>query len=353
MTNIFYYVTSHGYGHGVRTCSIANSLPHNYNITFRTTLPEHFFKEEMKREYNYISGEFDCGCLQSDGVTTNVKATLRHYEQIAARNRDIIDNEIALCKSLEIEGIIGDITPFAFEIAARCNIPSVAISNFSWYDIYNEYIADNQEFTPALDRIKEQYGSADLLIALSPALAMSYFKKRIDVGLVGRKGHDLKDKIISKYNLDPSKKTGLIYVGNFGMHTAQWKKLETFTDWQFVGVYPLPGDPSNFHLINKDHFRYQDLVASTDAMISKLGYGSVSECMLNGKPLIYLPRMLFAEYPVLEKAVYDWGGGIKIDTVSFYDLDWNEALDKAVHMRLEPVISSGIDDTVNAIKETV
>lgn len=348
--NIFYYVTSHGYGHGVRTCTIADALPQDYNITFRTTLPEHFFREEVKRDFRYIPGEFDCGCLQSDGVTINVSATLKHYEQIALRNNNIIENEIALCREMKVDGIISDITPFAFEIAQRYSIPSVAVTNFSWYDVYNEYASEHPEYKPLIDNIRLQYEKADLLLALYPALPMNYFRNRIDTGLVGRRGRNLHSDIISKYNLDPSKKTGLIYVGNFGMHTAHWERLEEFTDWQFIGVYPVHGNPSNYRLVSKDNFRYQDLISSCDAMISKLGYGSVSESMLNGKPIIYLPRTHFAEYPLLEKAVCDWGGGVKLETESFYELRWHEALEKAAKMQLEQVNSTGVKTAVESVR---
>lgn len=347
--NIFYYVTSHGYGHGVRTCCLAEALPSQCHITFRTTLPETFFHEELTRQFNYIPGEFDCGCLQTDGVTTDVGSTLSRYAILAKNNKLILDNEIHLCQKHKVDLIISDITPFAFEVAHACSLPSIAITNFTWYDIYHEYLDEIPEYAPMIDTIKNQYRLADSLLALSPALSMDYFKKRIPVNVVGRKGIDVRKKIISRFNIDNNKKIGLIYIGNFGMHTVLWKDLEKFTDWEFLGVYPLPGNPRNFHLITKEHFRYQDLIASTDAMFSKLGYGAVSECMLNGKPIVYLPRTKFAEYPVLEQAVINWGGGIKISTEDFYNLNWASAIDKIEHTRLKPVISDGIEKAVDII----
>ncbi|MGE5670261.1 MAG: hypothetical protein ACM31E_02380 [Fibrobacterota bacterium] len=347
--NIFYYVTSHGYGHGVRTCCLADALPSQCHITFRTTLPETFFREELTRQFNYIPGEFDCGCIQSDGVTTDVASTLSRYAMLAERNSRMLDNEIHLCKTHNVDLIISDITPFAFEIAHACSLPSIAITNFTWYDIYQEYLDEMPTYAPMLDTIRKQYELADSLLALSPALTMDYFKNRIPVNVVGRKGIDVRKKILSRFNIDKDKKIGLIYVGNFGMHTAQWKDLEKFTDWEFLGVYPLQGNPRNFHIITKEHFRYQDLIASTDAMFSKLGYGAVSECMLNGKPIVYLPRTKFAEYPMLEQAVITWGGGIKMSTVDFYSLNWAAAIDKIEHARLQPVISNGIEKAVEVI----
>lgn len=347
--NIFYYVTSHGYGHGVRTCCIAEALPSQCHITFRTTLPETFFREELTRQFDYIPGEFDCGCIQSDGITTDVSATLSRYAMLAERNSLLLDNEIHLCKKHKVDLIISDITPFAFEVAQASSLPSIAITNFTWYDIYQEYLDEMPSYTPIVDTIRKQYQLAESLLALTPALSMNYFKNRIAVNVVGRQGIDVREHIHSRFGIDKGKKIGLIYVGNFGMHTAHWKELEKFTNWEFLGVYPLPGNPRNFHLITKEHFRYQDLIASTDAMFSKLGYGAVSECMLNGKPIVYLPRTKFAEYPVLEQAVNDWGGGIKMSTEDFYNLNWTASIDKIEHTRLQPLISDGVDNVVKVI----
>src|SRR6185503_10700438 len=41
---------------------------------------------------------------------------------------------------------------------------------------------------------------------------------------------------------------------------------------------------------------YQDLVAAADVVVSKPGYGIVSECVANGAALLYTSRGRFAEY---------------------------------------------------------
>jgi L-arabinokinase len=350
--HILYYITSHGYGHGVRSCCIANALPKDIQITFRTTLPKQFFHEELQRPFSYSSGEFDCGCIQSDGVTTDIDSTLQRYKNITQQNKQLLSDEIRWCQEHHIDGVISDITPFAFEVAHNLGVPSIAISNFTWFDIYNEYIPGHEFFLPFLDQMQMQYSLANTAIALYPSLPMNYFKNIIKVPIIGRRGKDIREKILEKYNISAQKKIGLIYVGNFGMQTARWELLERYDNWEFLSVYPLHNNPSNFHLITKDDFPYQDLIASSDVMIAKLGYGSVSECMLNGKPIIYLPRTFFAEFKILETSVTQWGGGIKLSTEEFYNLQWNNALEKAASMILEPVVSDGVEKTVKVIEST-
>ena len=45
--------------------------------------------------------------------------------------------------------------------------------------------------------------------------------------------------------------------------------------------------------------RYCDIVAASDAVLTKPGYGIISECVANGAPMLYTSRGHFAEYEIL------------------------------------------------------
>ena len=327
--HIIYYITSHGFGHGVRACAVSNNFSPDVKLTFRTSLPLQFFWEEMQREFTYLKGEFDCGCVQSDGVTVDIEKTVDTYSSISVENEKILNDEVSLCREIGVDAVVSDITPFAFDVAQKLEVPSFAVTNFTWYDIYEEYVKFRPDFEPVLRNIKNQYHSADLLLALEPPCRMDYFRKKINVPVVGRKGVNRRAALIEKLGIDDNKKIGLVYVGNFGMDTAEWKKIELLAGWEFIGVQNIPGNPANYSFIDKSEFRYQDLTASVDVMICKIGYGAVSECFINGTPMVYLQRDHFAEYPFLEDAVKKWGFGYKISTPDFYKINWAEALNKA------------------------
>lgn len=324
--HILYYISSHGYGHGVRSCAICNSFSKEVTLTIRSLLPEPFFHEELSRPFSHYPGEFDCGCIQTDSITVDIQKTLQTYFEIAERNKSVLEDEVRWCQENAVTGIVSDIASFPFEVAFSAGIPSAGISNFSWEDIYEPYLEKMPEFADCFETITNQYGMADLLLALYPANAMKSFNRRKEVPVVGRKGRDIKGEIIKRYSINRNKKLGLIYTGDFGMNSASWKKLESFDTWEFVGLYPIPGSPSNYHLVDKNEFAYQDISASVDLMISKIGYGVYSECLINGVPLLYLPRTDFAEYPVLEKAVKEWGYGLCLPYQDYYDLKWDKAL---------------------------
>jgi hypothetical protein len=323
---IAYYITSHGFGHGIRACAICNSLSPETEVVFRTALPGSFLEEEVKRPFEYAPKSFDCGCVQLDGVTVDIERTIESYRIMADRNAAALSEEIKWCHRRHIDGIVSDIVPFAFDVADGAGFPSIAVTNFTWHDIYREYCGAFPAFLPAVEKMKEQYGTADLLLELSPALPMEYFRKRKSIAPVGRAGSDIRGQFLKTYGIPASKSIGLIYTGIYGMHSVSWTRLERFIDWEFFGLYPLPGSPANYHIVKKKDFRYQDIIASIDCVISKIGYGVYAECVINGAPLIYLPREGFAEYPVLEAAIIGWGGGHRLSQKDFENVAWDAAL---------------------------
>jgi UDP:flavonoid glycosyltransferase YjiC (YdhE family) len=339
---ILYYLTAHGYGHAVRTATLGNELSENIRLVFRTTLPEIFFREEVKKPFEVFPAQFDCGCLQRDSVTVDKKETLLAYRRLAEQNTARLAGEVQFCREQGIDGIVSDITPFAFEVACKAGLPSVAVANFTWYDIYEPYAREYPFFEPCLREIRNQYQMADLLLELTPSTGMPYFRKRRKVPPVAKPGTDIRGRLKRNLGLEDDQHIALIYVGEFGLNHIRWKELERFRDWNFIGIYPLPGASPNYHLVDKKDYSYEDLVASAEAVIGKIGYGVVSQCRVNGTPLIYLPREDFAEFPVLERAIQEWGYGYRLSTEQYCDLKWEGALEEISGKgRPNPVFSEG------------
>ena len=48
---------------------------------------------------------------------------------------------------------------------------------------------------------------------------------------------------------------------------------------------------------------FPDVVAASDAVVTKPGYGILSECLANRTPIVYTSRDDFVEYPILASAI--------------------------------------------------
>jgi hypothetical protein len=75
-------------------------------------------------------------------------------------------------------------------------------------------------------------------------------------------------------------------------------------------------------------YRYEDLVAAVDIVVTKPGYGIIAECVANNSAILYTSRGHFPEYDVLVREMPRW---LRCGFISNEDLlagRWQEALDQ-------------------------
>jgi hypothetical protein len=328
--HICYYLTSHGFGHSVRACAICEHLGSDTRVSFRTTVPEAFFREELRRPFSWSAAAFDCGCLQSDSVTVDIPATLERYAALADQHERQLEAESAWLLEQRVDGVVCDIPAFPLRAAARAGLPSVAVANFTWYEVYREYAERFPVYRAIVESMREQYAAAGLLLEVTPALPMPYFPHRRSVGVIGRSAQSIRTELLAALGLEPGTKLALIYLGTFGMHMA-WERLERFGTWAFLSADPIESSPRNLFVFDKRRFRFADVAVSVDLVISKLGYGIYSGCVTGGVPLLYLPRHDFAEYPALDTAIRAWGHGYCLGDEAFTGLRWEPVLSAVEH----------------------
>ncbi len=81
-----------------------------------------------------------------------------------------------------------------------------------------------------------------------------------------------------------------VVLTSFGGYGADLPLDITSRSARFTLIPPLRDPPAGFE--------YEDLVAAADVVVSKPGYGIVSECIANATALLYTSRGRFAEYDV-------------------------------------------------------
>lgn len=349
---ILYFISGHGYGHGVRSSTIINNLPADKEVYVLTTLPQKFFYEELTRPFHYLTQEVDCGCVQLNTVEIDIRATLEKYAELDKKRAVLITYAVNLLKKLDIDLIIGDIPPLAFPIAREADLPSLAITNLTWADIYEPYIKLFPEFSYLLTRIREDYALADHAFWLWPGLESCVFPRAESIGLLFRRGQSCRALLTARFGLNPDKKWCLIYIGNYGLEGIAWERLSQFTNYEFFGLYPLENAPANYHLVVKDtSYHYADLTASADVVLGKLGYGLLSECLGLGKPVLFVSRENFSEYAALKQPLLERGQGIEISPQQLQTLDFYSELEQLTAKSYTPLTENALTRVIEKICE--
>ena len=116
---------------------------------------------------------------------------------IKVDDSDNVTDEIEKDRIIETKPdlIISDISAMPFLVAKTLYIPSIAISNFSWYDVI-DFISNDKS-----NLLLEAYQNADFSIKLPFGTKMDHFKKQKQVGLICRKTTQSKEKIRKKLKI--------------------------------------------------------------------------------------------------------------------------------------------------------
>jgi L-arabinokinase len=351
-----YYATSHGYGHAVRISQVIKEIPADIPVIIRTAAPEKLFREEIGRAFRYVPAEFDCGCLQSDSVTVLKRETLERYRDISARNRANLEAEVDFLRREGVTCVACDIPSFPLHAASKAGIPGIAISNFTWHDIYREYV-ETPDDQALLDEMAAEYADAAeaLIVPMYVPTIESLFPRSRHIPMICRKGRNIRGRIEERLGNGPLRpqfwgnqtdigadgrdntqtRLALLYIGLWGLD-IDWQRIEELREWTFLTYEDIPAKASNVVSLPRDAWPPADVAASVDVVVSKPGYGTISECLANNVPFVYIPREGFAEYAALHEGLNRWGGGIQISSTDFARGDWRPALDAALASRPDP-----------------
>ena len=86
--------------------------------------------------------------------------------------------------------------------------------------------------------------------------------------------------------------------------------------------------------------RYEDLVRAADVVVTKPGYGIISEAIANDTALLYTSRGHFAEYDVLVREMPRYLRAEFIEQKDLLAGDWGAALERAARRRPPPPVET-------------
>ena len=212
-------------------------------------------------------------------------------------------------KKEKIELIVGDIPPVCFEVAARANIPSVAITNFTWDVIYRAYTDDHPGFVPLIKEMTHFYSEATLALALPYPCDMSVFPRREAIPWITRVSALTRNRARAAFRLPQSGTIVLLSFGGLGLDNLPWQQLDEMTDFFFVTTAVAGESRGNLLVLEGAQPHYEDLLRAVDVIVTKPGYGIVADVLAHRLPVLYTERGEFPEYPFLVQALNDLATG--------------------------------------------
>jgi L-arabinokinase len=273
-------------------------------IYVRTTAPEWLFGDRAD-VVSYTPQALDVGILQRDSLAMDLKKTLKACERFYSAAPAIIEREQSFIRDNEIKLIVGDIPPLCFEIATEAEIPSLAISNFTWDEIYRTYSTAYSGFAGIAEQVTEYYRQATLALILPYPCDMGMFPRREAIPWVARASRLTKKQARAHFALPAATKIVLLSFGGLGLERLPWDKFTSLRNFYFVATGNRQIEKGNLRILTERQDRYEDLVRAVDVIVTKPGYGIVADALAHRVPMLYTDRGEFPEYPRLVQALQD------------------------------------------------
>ncbi|XP_024537180.1 L-arabinokinase isoform X2 [Selaginella moellendorffii] len=332
---VVYYVTGHGFGHATRVVEVARHLVAAGHVVYIVSgAPDFVFKREIPSPKLHVRKVLlDCGAVQSDALTVDRQASLEQYSETAVLPRaSILETESRWLRSINANLVVSDIVPVACRAATEADIPSICVSNFSWDFIYADYVtAAGHAHQSIIWQIAEDYSQALFLVRLPGYLPA--FRDVVDVPLVVREVRKSREQVRKEFGIPDDKK---IVVFNFGGQLANWSLKEEFLPAGWVclvcGASPDQSLPPNFIGPGRDAYT-PDLIAASDCMLGKIGYGTVSEALGYKVPFVFIRRDYFNEEPFLRNMLESYRCGVEMIRRDFLSGQWEPYLQRALQMK--------------------
>ncbi|XWS17942.1 hypothetical protein CRYUN_Cryun33cG0111000 [Craigia yunnanensis] len=295
-----------------------------HDVHVVTGAPDFVFTSETQSPRLFLRKlVLDCGAVQADALTVDRLASLQKYSETAVQPRDsILATEVEWLNSIKADLVVSDVVPVACRAAAEAGIRSVCVTNFSWDFIYAKYVmAAGYHHRSIVWQIAEDYSHL-------PA-----FRDVIDVPLVVRRLHKSRKEVRKELGIGEDVKLVIL---NFGGQPAGWKLKEEYlpSGWLCLvcGASDTQELPPNFVKLPKDAYT-PDLIAASDCMLGKTGYGTVSEALAYKLPFVFVRRAYFNEEPFLRNMLEFYQSGVEMIRRDLLTGHWKPYLERAISLK--------------------
>ena len=337
---IAFYISGHGFGHASRQIEIINALARRspgIDVIVRTSAQRWLFDRTVRAPFRWFERECDPAVVQIDSLRLDIDETVRRAVEFYETFDQRVIHEAAFLAEQRVTLVIADAPPLACAAAHRAGVPAIVVGNFTWDWIYSGYADRFETEAPAVIPItRDAYALATEAWRLPMHGGFESIGRVTDLPFVARHARTdlIRDDVLKELELPDDRPLALSSFGGYGVNGFDPAALDCLEDWTVVmtgsdASAPLPDGVAYVQepVMYDRGLRYQDLVAACDVVVSKPGYGIISECIANDTAMLYTSRGRFVEYDVLVREMPRFLRSEFIEQESLLAGHWLDRLD--------------------------
>jgi hypothetical protein len=354
---VFFYISGHGFGHASRQIEVINALGAlrpDLALVVRTSALRWLFDRTARVPITLVPGECDTGVVQIDSLRLDERLTIQRADEFYRTLTDRAQREALLLEQHDARLVVSDAPPLGCAAAAAAGVPAVVLTNFTWDWIYEGYAAHLAGAPGLLPAIRTAYRQAEAAWRLPMHGGFATFDTIVDVPFIARHARHPRDLVRRTLGLPLDRRLVLSSFGGYGV-SFDVAALDCLATYGIVITHRDADDriadaPAGVYQVDESSLygsglRYEDLVAASDIVATKPGYGIVAECIANDTAMLYTSRGHFVEYDVLVAAMPKYLRCGFIDHEDLFAGRWRSALDRVMSLpsSIEQPATNGAD----------
>ncbi len=312
-------------------------------VHVRTRAARWLFDLTVEGTFSYAEVDTDVGVVQKDALTPDLSATVARARHFYDAVEGLIAQEAAALAAVEATLVVGDAPPVAFAAAARAGVPAVALTNFTWDWIYEDYEDALGQRTGLPETLRRLQATAAEGWRLPMHGGFAGFRHVRDLPLVARVSTRASGDTRRRLEWPETRTVLLVSFGGVGLPGLPLERVASRADLLVVTTDdPAASRATDRALVTtradgvvvlderrlyREGLRYEDLVAAADIVVTKPGYGIIAECVANRTAMLYTDRGRFAEYGALVREMPRWLRCRYISQADLREARWHDAID--------------------------
>jgi hypothetical protein len=285
-------ISGHGFGHVAQTAPILNLLHERMpqlRITVRSTVPLSHLHSRIHAPFTHLPSEGDIGMVMSSALDVRVEESRKAYRAFHTNWNARVDEEARLLRELKADFVFSNVGYLPLAGAQRAGIANAALCSLNWADIYRHYLG----YDNIAAHIHDCYTNADAFLRATPGMSMSDLPNLLSVAPIAVVGTNRRDELNRRLKLSADEKLVLVSMGGIAsrLPVEKWPRIEGVR-WLVQQSWQIQHPDAV--ILETLQMNFSDLLASSDALICKPGYGSFVEAASCGVPVLYVSR---ADWP--------------------------------------------------------
>ena len=291
MPTVVFDVSSHGLGHLGQIAPVVHALSARFpkvRVVLRTAHPNAVVHEFIGSPIELDAPTPEAMPVMHDPLIVDAEASAAAFRDLHGRWEDHVARETARLASLNPAALVANVPYLSLAAANRLGIPSLALCSLNWLDVYRAYCGFAHDAPSIMQTIEAAYRSAKVFLQPRPHTPMSDLLNRRSIGPIARMGRRRKGELRRRLRISHAQRLVLFTFG--GIRSERRFRLPSIAGVHWLVAHSQAMETVHATSVSQIEWSYIDLLASCDAVVTKVGYGTFVEAACNGVGLVSAAR---------------------------------------------------------------